>query len=250
MDNNVRKEEFRRAKHIEKPLDNSLDLPTATITKDFDGRGIFRYTMEEPLVAGEHLGRGTYGEVFACHFQNQALALKVAVRTPDKDTAVVDTHLDAAEKCWDLTREFSILSKVGPHPNIVQLYALLTSSTSHRGILMETATLDLLKMVRDLHMDDNEVPLSWALRRAEVTKLFRQTLAGLSYVHSKNIVHLDIKTNNFLVFLPSQRVALSDFGFCRALPVDGQTRVRADEVYAAYYRPIECLYAVDKKASI
>ncbi|CAE7767164.1 Cdk12 [Symbiodinium sp. CCMP2592] len=252
QENRVQREEFRQAKHTEVPPASFMDreLPDVAESQDFDGRGIFRYTAEDPLVQEKHMGRGTYGEIFACTYQGLKLALKVAVRTPDRETALLDVHQDGLEKTWDLTREFTLLSQVGPHPNVLRLYALLTSSTGHTGILMERASCDLLKATRDLKTDDLQDGVPWSTRRAQVTTYFRQTLAALTFVHSKNIVHLDVKTNNFLVFLLGERVVLSDFGFCRALPLNGKAKVRADEVYTTYYRPIECLYSGDGKVEI
>ncbi|CAE6965939.1 IBS1, partial [Symbiodinium sp. CCMP2592] len=252
QENRVQREEFRQAKHTEVPPASFMDraLPDVAESQDFDGRGIFRYTAEDPLVQEKHMGRGTYGEIFACTYQGLKLALKVAVRTPDRETALLDVHQDGLEKTWDLTREFTLLSQIGPHPNVLRLYALLTSSTGHTGILMERASCDLLKATRDLKTDDLQDGVPWSTRRAQVTTYFRQTLAALTFVHSKNIVHLDVKTNNFLVFLLGERVVLSDFGFCRALPLNGKAKVRADEVYTTYYRPIECLYSGDGKVEI
>ena len=248
--NRAERKEYERALRTEVPAFSSTDkpVPEVPVGDDFEGRGVFRFTAEDPLLAEGLLGRGTYGEVFACRFQSLKLALKVAVRTPDKDTAVLDVHKDGLEKTWDLTREYTVISQVGPHPNVLQLYSLVTSSTSHTGILMERASCDLFKVVRELKTEDKDDGVPWTTRRTQLTSYFRQTLVGLTYVHGKNIVHLDVKTNNFLVFLPEERVVLSDFGFCRALPIGGKCRVRADEVYAAYYRPIELLYSGAAKA--
>jgi len=47
---------------------------------------------------------------------------------------------------------------------------------------------------------------------SEAKNIFRQIVAGLNYIHSKNICHRDLKPDNILLE-KDQQVKLIDFGF-------------------------------------
>uniref|UniRef100_A0A4W5NSB2 Protein kinase domain-containing protein n=1 Tax=Hucho hucho TaxID=62062 RepID=A0A4W5NSB2_9TELE len=46
----------------------------------------------------------------------------------------------------------------------------------------------------------------------------QQILEGVGYIHSMNILHLDIKPDNILmVFPPREEIKICDFGFCQEM---------------------------------
>jgi MAP/microtubule affinity-regulating kinase len=47
---------------------------------------------------------------------------------------------------------------------------------------------------------------------SDTRKYFRQIISGVSYFHSKNIVHRDLKSENIL-FDQEMNVKIADFGF-------------------------------------
>ncbi len=56
------------------------------------------------------------------------------------------------------------------------------------------------------------------LTEEQVAYMLYQILCGLQYLHSRNIIHRDLKTANILVNLASCAVKIADFGLSRTLP--------------------------------
>jgi len=62
-------------------------------------------------------------------------------------------------------------------------------------------------------------------------RILRQVTKGLAYLHSLDIVHLDIKPTNVLIFVPElgtmpvkPKMKLADFGLCKVLKKDQHRR--------------------------
>ena len=51
------------------------------------------------------------------------------------------------------------------------------------------------------------------LNEADSRKIFKQLLAAVSYCHSKNIAHRDIKLENIIIDPNTKIIKLIDFGF-------------------------------------
>ena len=51
--------------------------------------------------------------------------------------------------------------------------------------------------------------------------LTRQALAAVAHAHSRNIIHCDVKPENFILF-PNNRLKLTDFGFSKIFVRSGQ----------------------------
>ncbi len=66
-----------------------------------------------------------------------------------------------------------------------------------------------------------------------------QLLAGLAYIHSKQICHCDIKAKNMLVDPRTNRVLICDFGAAARLNSEGKTNVYS---FTMIYRAPEFLF--------
>lgn len=132
------------------------------------------------------LGRGEFGEVYACSFYGTAAVVKRLLHAGDDD----------------VVREFEVMARL-KHPHVVQLLGI---SQSPPAIVMERAAhggLDrLLKLAKD------KIPLSCQV------KLMHDISAGLVYLHANNIVHRDLKSPNVLLSA-GMHVKLADFGLAR-----------------------------------
>lgn len=90
------------------------------------------------------------------------------------------------------------------HPNIVQVYnTAITNSTKY--IIMEYVEGITLKK----HIDHRG-----ALPEREVLYYATQILSALDYIHSKGIVHCDIKPQN-IILLQNGSIKVADFGIAR-----------------------------------
>merc|ERR1719296_182670 len=72
---------------------------------------------------------------------------------------------------------------------------------------------------------DTQVFCSGRLPEVEARHIFRQLLLAVGYVHSRGILHRDIKLKNVLIAESTKRhigmlheVKLIDFGLCRQYP--------------------------------
>lgn len=108
--------------------------------------------------------------------------------------------------------EARIMSTID-HPNIIKYYsAYLTEGKLI--IEMEYASLGSLSA----HLSSQPQ----ALDECQVLVIFKQITAGLTYLHSKNIIHSDLKMAN--IFVTSDgRVKIGDFGIAQFLQSTGCT---------------------------
>ena len=80
-----------------------------------------------------------------------------------------------------------------------------------------------------------------ALRFKSQRSLFAQMMSGLSYIHSKRIVHADLKPGNILVDTNTEHYYISDFGLAVRLPESPMERFDPGPLYSLPYRPPELL---------
>ena len=197
---------------------------------------IWTWTLGSPLGPLEEIGAGAYGLVFRTSFLGQPLVLKVG-----KGRSLPDPMRQAAVGGVDVAEEFDVLTSVGQHPNVVRAFAVLTSSLGRPALVLEPATESLhaaacrLKAARD----------GWLACRKSLVPLFQQFLVGLSYVHGRSFLHLDVKPSNILVF-EGNRAAIADFGLAREM-VQEACCVIGNRAYTEAFRCPECLMAADRK---
>ena len=158
----------------------------------------------------ELLGSGSFGRVYAAEdtSSGRVFAVKsvaVLANAPSSaDVARRNHDLDALEN------EIAVLSQL-QHPNVVAFLGADTtqeSGKSHRNLHMELASAGNIGNAVSAH--GGSLPLQL------LQQYTRDILSGLQYLHSKNVVHGDIKGLNLL--LTSQgSVKLADFGSARKL---------------------------------
>lgn len=176
-------------------------------------------------IIASDLGEGTYSKVKSAVWQKpgEKQPLKVALKIINRKTA----PKDFLEKF--LPRELEVLQLIN-HAHIVRAYEIIHISTKTYISLEWAGHGDLLQYVR----------LKGALRESECRRFFQELLAALSYCHSINIVHRDLKCENVLLSKKNQ-IKLADFGFARKL---GPTELSKTFCGSAAYAAPELLQGI------
>lgn len=120
-------------------------------------------------------------------------------REKHTDTEVI---LKTADSSLDLCNEIVILSKLD-HPNIVKFYSSFVDSGS-LYIVLEPGYLDLFTVAGNF--PGRKIP-EYRVRH----NIVEPTALALQYIHSKGIIHRDVKPENIIVMC-SGKTKLCDFG--------------------------------------
>lgn len=140
------------------------------------------------------LGQGAYGVVY---------------QTKHKD------HGDVIMKMIDITDgykhplELDIMIRFN-HPNLIrclEYHPIKEYNRSYISVVMERGTSDL-----------HEYRLKTGnLSYSTLHNIMFQCLSGVKALHDEDIIHLDIKSNNIVIFKDTMRVKLIDYGMAKKL---------------------------------
>eukprot|EP01101_Sappina_pedata_P000389 TRINITY_DN1041_c0_g1_i1.p1 TRINITY_DN1041_c0_g1~~TRINITY_DN1041_c0_g1_i1.p1 ORF type:complete len:670 (+),score=197.05 TRINITY_DN1041_c0_g1_i1:49-2010(+) len=154
----------------------------------------------EDLIFGKEIGKGQFGSVFKGDYIGSPVAIKQVFEISSSNTAEEDNHLKY------LVREIDSL-KTLRHPNIVQLIGV---SVLNRKVFLVTELIESVDGGDLSFLLRSKIELSWVARTIMAIDVARAT----SYMHSKQIIHRDLKSENLLVE-KSGRIKLCDFGLAR-----------------------------------
>ena len=160
---------------------NLDDLPKGHVIND-------RYEVKEKL------GQGGFGTVYRAFDKKMKIdkALKVLPEAVTSDREAMES----------LGEEASTMVRLN-HPNIVRVYDF---EEKGRIKYIDMEFVDG-KNLTDIKLDEP----SKKMTEASVRKLVSQITAGLSYAHSKNVIHKDIKPQNILIS-KTGKIKIMDFG--------------------------------------
>lgn len=150
---------------------------------------------------GRMLGKGAFGKV---NLGMHKLARKlVAIKSINKQ------FLNDERSRRKVMQEVSIIKRTR-HPNVVKLYETFESDKHILFSMEMCAGGDLLNYVRKRRK----------LKEPIAKILFKQIIEAIGYIHTRNIVHRDIKLDNILLD-GKGNVKIGDFGVSR-LYIEGQ----------------------------
>lgn len=137
--------------------------------------------------------------------------------------------------------EVEILSRL-QHPNLVKLYGC--TSRHSQELLLVYEYIPNGTVADHLHGKlANSGQLSWSVR----LKIAIETANALAYLHRKDIIHRDVKTNNILLH-NNFKVKVADFGLSRLFPLHVTHVSTAPQGTPGYVDPeyYQCYQLTDK----
>ena len=155
------------------------------------------------------LGKGSFSKVVLANhvILNKQVALKVVTLHKIKDPYVSK----------NLKREAAIMAKLN-HPNIVSLHEVVSVGDFYCLVLDFYPGGNLCDMIGDQE--------GYKLEEEVARCLFKQILAGLGYLHSKSIIHRDIKLENILLDETHKKAVIADFGLSNFFDANSRLRTR------------------------
>ena len=161
----------------------------------------------------ENIGQGMYGQVY-----------KVLNKSENKFYAVKRLNFkDIPEKeKKNINKEVSILQKLN-HPNIISYKESFIDEDNYYNIVTTFCEGgDIYKKIQQ-HKEKSEY-----FSEEQIINWMIQLLLGLSYIHSKKIIHRDIKPQN--IFIQNKYIiCIGDFGIAKALNL-GQTQTMGTSI--------------------
>ena len=191
VNNNTTRNSFRKSFCFNRELsiENSLPLlPTINNLKIFNGK------IDDYLITKE-LGKGSYAVVkLAVH---KITKNKYAIKIYSKQSLI------DPQKRNTVKNEINILKQLD-NENIMKLYEVIDTPTNMYLVLEYINGINILEILKSEKYH--------YIKEKRAKKLFLQIVKGISYCHSKNIFHRDIKLENILV-LKDDTIKIIDFGF-------------------------------------
>ncbi|KAG0742206.1 hypothetical protein G6F57_006893 [Rhizopus arrhizus] len=159
----------------------------------------------------KRVGQGASGSVF--------VALSLATNTK---VAVKQMDLSSQPRKELIVNEILVM-KESQHPNIVNYLDSFLIGNNDLWVVMEYMEGGALTDV----IDNNST-----MTEQQIATVCLESIHGLHHLHSQNIIHRDIKSDNILLNAHGH-VKISDFGFCAKLT--DQKRKRATMIGTPYW---------------
>lgn len=194
---------------------------TTTTTSDSNIHGNCINVSERFEKLGR-IGEGTYGIVYKARDKKtkQLVAMKRCLPHNESSDGFPLTTL----------REIQSLQICKNHENIVQLQEIAVS-TSGVFLVFEYCSSDLAQTIDYYYLKHKKSPFS----QAHVKRLMHELFSALDFMHSRFLIHRDVKLSN-LLYSTSGVLKLADFGLSRKLGPS-----LTPKVVSLWYRPPELL---------
>ncbi|KAK7071841.1 hypothetical protein SK128_028394, partial [Halocaridina rubra] len=147
----------------------------------------------------QEIGRGRFGTVYMVTDKetSQKFAAKFVNTKRNQDRANVEREIEIMK----------VLNAERPHPRLIQLYDAFD---------MDKEMCLVLEIVDGGELFERVIDDDFVLTEKACTIFVRQICEGVEFIHSKNILHLDMKPENILCLSrEGNRIKICDFGLAR-----------------------------------
>ncbi|XP_076119071.1 death-associated protein kinase 2 isoform X2 [Alosa pseudoharengus] len=169
------------------------------------GMAVFKQQrVEDFYEIGEELGSGQFAIVKRC--KEKSTGEEYAAKFIKKRQSRASRRGVRRE---EIEREVTILQQI-QHPNIITLHDIYENRTDVVLILELVSGGELFDFLAQKE----------SLSEEEATEFIKQILDGIQYLHSRNIVHFDLKPENIMLLnnkVPLPRIKLIDFGLAHKI---------------------------------
>ena len=173
-------------------MDKDLHANVSQRLKD----DVKKFEIKSLTITETVLGRGSYGSVRVAKYQGKECVVKEIHQTQQKSPKIMDYFLS----------EINTLSE-SRHPCIVQFLGIYYQSGLPVPMLvMERMHQSLLKFVTD---SPDYSPLLTA-------RILHDVACGLAYLHSKGVIHRDLKADNILL-TSNNEAKIGDLGVAKVV---------------------------------
>jgi len=166
-------------------------------------------SIKDINIENEPFARGGFGEVYMAKWRKVNVVVKVINASTEEEKQAV--------KC-----EANITCRLD-HPNVIKLFGTTHVNHKRPAIVMEKAEHRSLD--------------TWVgkIDHEKLTKIALGITDGLEYVHSKKVIHRDIKPKNILMFGPVNDMIpkIADFGVAKLIQTYTVHTKVGEELYMA-----------------
>ncbi|GMT32019.1 hypothetical protein PFISCL1PPCAC_23316, partial [Pristionchus fissidentatus] len=202
--------EFEKSKSAYCKTDHEcVSVPIESVHYDTTKRATY---FEQCFIIEGKLGEGSFGEVFQAKSREDAIVYAVK--------RAIEPYRSSSDRALKL-REVQKHEELTPHPNLVYFH----KAWEERGRLYIQTELCTTSLADFCKYDTPPT--------AEIWNIFYDVINATDYLHSKDLIHLDIKPEN--IFLTDSKVCkLGDFGLMFDLKHDHMATVEeGDSKYLA-----------------
>ncbi len=173
--------------------DNDIDLVSPLLPKN-------TYQRQRSLSLLRHIRSDNEGPTAAA----PALYFVLKDLNFHSTTGIAATTLEQQQEYQLFSNEIQIL-KTLDHPNIIKIYETFCTPTRWQVVMEYCGGGDLIRRLAELQRDDDE---------STMRHVMQQMMAATHYLHDRQILHRDIKLENFVLEESKERPVLKmiDFG--------------------------------------